>query len=418
MQRDVLVLGAGIQGSLAALMMAQRGRRVTLVDRAEAMLSKASLNYEGRIHSGMLYAMDASFRTAERMVQDALAFAPTVERLLGQTPDWAGLRAKASTYLVHRDSHLSPEDLARFWARLEGAFLEGLRDQRVTYVGTRPDRLFRPTELPRTVNSDAIVSAFESAEVCLDQQRLNALIEAAVRAHPRIELALGRDVLAIEPKGAEAMSVSLRATDGMMTTCTAGLVVNCLWEARGLFDAAMGLEVAAEESLRLKYSVVVESNDVLRDIGSIVVTHGAFGSMVVPPVGPHAFLSWYPSCIEERLPLQPLPARWRALQAGPVEQAVAQRVLEDNVAGFRTVFPTFPMPNLRLVKAGVIVAQGDTDIDQAKSGFHRRDEYPIRQKGSYVSVATGKYTSVGRNVCLLEEAVFGLEASAPAVLMA
>ena len=63
-------------------------------------------------------------------------------------------------------------------------------------------------------------------------------------------------------------------------------------------------------------------------------------------------------------------------------------------------------------KAGLIVANGVSDIDQADSGFHRRDAHPIRQKGRYVSVATGKYTSVGRNVELLEQALFGESALA------
>ena len=55
MSRDastVAVLGAGIMGTCLALMLARRGRRVVLFDKAAMPMSAASRWNEGKIHLG------------------------------------------------------------------------------------------------------------------------------------------------------------------------------------------------------------------------------------------------------------------------------------------------------------------------------------------------------------------------------
>jgi glycine/D-amino acid oxidase-like deaminating enzyme len=55
---DVGVLGAGIMGCCLALELAQRGRRVDLLDLAPAPMTGASLHNEGKLHLGFVYAKD------------------------------------------------------------------------------------------------------------------------------------------------------------------------------------------------------------------------------------------------------------------------------------------------------------------------------------------------------------------------
>ncbi|WP_371170302.1 FAD-dependent oxidoreductase [Aliiroseovarius sp. 2305UL8-7] len=403
---EALVLGAGMQGALSALMLANRGLTVTLIDRADAMLQGSSLNYEGRIHSGMLYAMDKTFNTATRMAKDAVAFAPAIERILGMKLDWARLRSVRSTYLVHRNSHLSADELTAFWTQLEHVIMAELEDPEMTYVGARPKRFFWPTDCPEEAKAGIVTHAFKSEETCVDQVSLNAIVKAAVNAHPRIVCALGQEVLTVEGRGADRYTVTTSDGQGARTQHQAGLVVNCLWEARGLIDRVMGISDGSTESLRLKYSLLLKRSEYFDRLGSFILTHGAFGSVVTSPFADTAFASWYPACVEGMIETQQLPDHWRALCSGPVPDHIRDRVLAENVAGFREVFPDFPMPEVKLIKAGIIVAHGLRDIDKTDSGFHRRDEYPIRRKGNYLSVATGKYTSIGRNVLRLESELF------------
>lgn len=407
---DALVLGAGVQGTLVALMLASRNRKVTLIDRGAGMLRGASLNYEGRIHSGMLYAMDPTFKTASRMARDAIAFAPAIERFLGTAIDWSHLRSMPTSYFVHRDSHLGADDLVAFWSRLEALILDLLEGPNAHYVGTRPKNFFCSTRIPAEARPGLITHAFATEETCIDQPGLHSLIEAAVKEHPRIDCLFGEEVKAIEPAGADQAAVSTVDHGGTPTRHQADLVVNCLWEARALFDRDMGIVDTEGESLRLKYSLLVKSNSFLSHLGSFTLTHGAFGSVVLTAGSETAFASWYPACIEGMIPVQPLPDGWKVLQSGEIPKTTRDRVLADNIAGFREIFPDFPVPEVQLFKAGVIVAHGMRDIDKTDSGFHRRDKQPIRQKGNYVSVATGKYVSAGRNTLRLEQTLFGGEA--------
>src|SRR5581483_10679988 len=99
----VAVLGAGIMGSAAALLLARRGAAVTLYDAAAAPFSGASRWNEGKIHLGFLYAGDPSFETAERLLPGGLAFKPAIEALLG-TSLAPAITAQDDVFLIHRDS--------------------------------------------------------------------------------------------------------------------------------------------------------------------------------------------------------------------------------------------------------------------------------------------------------------------------
>lgn len=402
-----IVLGAGLQGVLIALMLARRGVRVTLVDRRKAMMEGASLNHEGRIHLGLVYAMDRSLKTGLRMVEDALHFAPEIDRFCGRPLDWRALRSTATRYLVHRASHLSVSDLADHYDRIGKAVAQRLEDPRLSYLGQRPDRIFRPADVPCEADRDTIVGAFETVEACLDQPALHRSLAAAIAEAEGISLRLRHNVAEIDRTGPDRWAVICRAGTGEEVRLKGDMVVNCLWEERGLFDRHVGIDAGRAESLRLKYGVLVRSSALLERLGSVLVTHGAFGSIVTHPGSGTAFLSWYPACIKGMMPLGPMPDTWTAACETAAEGHAARAIWQDNIDGFLSVFPGFGRPEPVLVKAGVILAEGLRDIDRTDSRFHRRDDRPIRRAGSYVSVSTGKYTSAPRNAALLEADLFG-----------
>jgi glycine/D-amino acid oxidase-like deaminating enzyme len=78
------VLGGGLQGCCAALALADRAANVTLFDKNDALLSRAAVANEGKIHLGYMYAGDPTLSTAKTMMAGALAFAPFFERHLAQ----------------------------------------------------------------------------------------------------------------------------------------------------------------------------------------------------------------------------------------------------------------------------------------------------------------------------------------------
>jgi glycine/D-amino acid oxidase-like deaminating enzyme len=74
------VLGGGLQGCCVALALAERGARVVLFDKNDALLTRAAVANEGKIHLGYMYAGDPTLSTAKTMMAGALAFAPVLER--------------------------------------------------------------------------------------------------------------------------------------------------------------------------------------------------------------------------------------------------------------------------------------------------------------------------------------------------
>jgi len=62
--KSVAILGGGLTGCCTALVLAERGARVTLFDRADSLFARTSLHNEGKIHFGYVYARDSSLATA------------------------------------------------------------------------------------------------------------------------------------------------------------------------------------------------------------------------------------------------------------------------------------------------------------------------------------------------------------------
>src|SRR5436305_7093386 len=81
------VLGGGLQGCCAALALAERGARVTIIDRNEALMSRTAVANEGKIHLGYMYAGDPTLSTARTMLRGAFAFAPFFQRTMGLDPE-------------------------------------------------------------------------------------------------------------------------------------------------------------------------------------------------------------------------------------------------------------------------------------------------------------------------------------------
>src|ERR1700751_1186379 len=122
------VLGGGLQGCCVALALADRGAKVFLFDRNDALLSRAAVANEGKIHLGYMYAGDSSLSTAKTMMAGALSFAPFLERYLDQRAQ-SFLVSIPSIYVVHRDSQSSPEDVCAYLKTVHGLVNEAAAER-------------------------------------------------------------------------------------------------------------------------------------------------------------------------------------------------------------------------------------------------------------------------------------------------
>lgn len=391
MSKRALVLGAGLQGACAAFALVERGWSVVVVDQAERPLDRASRRNEGKIHLGMTYANDASFATPRLMLESGLAFGPLIERWCGPLP-WAALLSTPFEYVIMRDSMVPIEQLTATYARIASEFDEVKGEAR--YLGQPLEWLVEaPTPIASggALDPGAASHTARTSERALDLPPFLDAIAARLCGHTAITVKLLRRVESIE-RTSYGFAVSGRslAQDEEWEE-RSDIVVNCLWEDRRQFDAALGLPRGGAHLFRLKYRVIAQIPELPRAHSSCTMVLGRYGDVVVNPSGRH-YLSWYPACMTESTTALAVPSRWKDAIAGPARGDCAQTIAARVVAGLARVMPAVRSARVEVVDAGVVCALGESDIDDPVSRLHRRSEVGVKAHDGYFSIDTGKLT--------------------------
>lgn len=400
---ESIVLGAGIQGTCAALALAERGHRVTLVDRADDCMERTSVQNEGKIHLGLVYANDPSARTPELMLDGALAFGDLLDRWTGRALPWDQLRSRPFTYLVLDDSMVAPEAIFSAYAKLEDGYEARGRG---SYLGLTPNRLWNEidvTTLEGTVALDRVAAAARTTEVAVDRLRLRHHLRTALHAHPHVTTRYGHTVHDATRTG-DGFAVSGTRSDGEQWTERAPVVVNCLWDHRIALDAQVGIAAPRPWVYRLKYRVLGQICDEPPDLPSITMVLGRYGDLVVHPGRP-TYLSWYPACLAGWDTSTVPPSDWVAACTGNDERAEAREIARATVAAMAEIVPALAGFRIESVNAGVIVAWGSTDIDDRASELHERHAIGVHEHDGWFSIDTGKFTTAPLFAARLAERV-------------
>jgi glycine/D-amino acid oxidase-like deaminating enzyme len=382
----VAVLGAGIMGCSAALSLARRGARVTLVDAAPRPCDGASRWNEGKIHLGYLYAADPSLSTARTVLDGGLAFKPLVERLIDQPLD-AVTSPVDDIYLVHRRSVVDAEAMARYYADVSALVREHPRA--AEYLSPAAQATARPlsaTELRRQCDTPDIVAGFRVPERSVSTVWIADQLIAAVAAEPRIDTRCGVRVSCVRRRG---------GADGAMDVVTdAGIdgpyaaVVTALWDGRLAVDAASGLAPPSTWSHRFRRSLFARTSQPV-DLPSAVIGVGPFGD-VKNYNGRDLYLSWYPTGLAvEGSALAPPPVP-------PLDETARAALIDTVLDRLGAVLPAVnalrPLLETVQVEGGWVYAAGTGALDDRRSTLHRRDRAGIVHDGRYLSIDTGKYS--------------------------
>ncbi len=385
----VAVLGGGLQGCSTALALAERGCRVTLFDRNPALLSRAAVANEGKIHLGYMYAADPGLSTAKRMMQGALAFAPFFRRHLGKAA--FGALSDPAVYLVHRDSQRTPDEVAAYLGEVHALIEDAAAGRAGDYFGQdllRPPRRWADAEREAEFSPDQALAAFDTPEVAINPVTLAAAVREAIAASGRIEVRLERTITAVE-ESRDGLTVVSDGAEGPERE-TFDQTVNALWDGRLAIDSGFGLRPARPWLHRLKYGVSFrQPNRACRRSATIV--SGPFGEVVCYGDG-LTYLTWYPSCLLE-ISEALTPPDWPNHPGEPLRSEVAR---ETFAALAEIVLPLARVDLAEVedlhVKGGCIVAWGETDIYDAGSELHRRYEIGVHSVGRFHSIDPGKLT--------------------------
>lgn len=390
-EKNIAVLGGGLQGSCLALALAARGARVTLFDRNDRLLTRAAVVNEGKIHLGYIYAGDSSLKTARMMMRGAFSFAGFVERHLGV--DLAAIEtSKPAVYLVHRDTTLGVAEVGAHLRAVSLLAREVASGRQDAYFGIDLDRLPRrwaAGELVDHFDPSAILAAFDTNEIAIQPTALAELIRARIDDIPAIEVRLSHFVESVDLDGHRPALIT--TVGGEPRREAFDEIVNALWDGRLVLDAKLGMHPSRPWLHRFKYGVRFQLPDAFERPPSATFVFGSFGE-VVAFEGGTVFLTWYPTCmVATSSGLEPPDCP--AAPEGTVREEILSSTydsLSKIVLGLRGV----PLSTLHAaaVKGGVIVAWGQTDINDPASELHQRFELGLTSSGSYHSLDPGKFT--------------------------
>lgn len=380
----VAVLGAGIMGTSLALMLARRGRRVVLFDKADAPMSAASRWNEGKIHLGYLYGADPSLATARLVLPGGLAFGRLVAELIDE-PIASFVTPADDLYLVHRDSVVGPEALAAQFAAVDALVREHPDAGAYLADAARAASLaLTPGELAAVADPARIVAGFRVPERSVDTRRLADRLVAAALAEPRIEWRPRTTITAATPVSG---GWRLRGAPGLDMRFET--VANALWEGRLAIDATAGLVPDFVWSNRYRLSIFARTARAL-DLPSAVIAVGPFGD-VKNYGGRDFYLSWYPvGLVAESGALAP-PA------PPPLDSETRARFVAEARAALAAHLPwtetIFAAADRLEIGGGHVFARGRGSIGDPASGLHRRDRFGVTRLPGYYSIDTGKYSS-------------------------
>lgn len=377
---QVVVLGGGITGCMAACLLADAGVRVVLVERQERLMEGASGWNDGKVHLGYTFIGTPSLTTAALLQRGSAAFFPLLERVLGgRLPD-GSVTAHGVIYLVDRRSMVDAETL---WERAR-TVTGMLAQTRAAHPGldaypglgqARIERLPVARAEALTAQTD-VVAAWRVPETHCVARTLGDRLRDAVHARP-IELVRGR----VTTVGQGPDGWRVRLEDG--TTLGSQVVINATWEERALIDRTVRTS-ETPVSIRFKYALFGEGVGSLGGLMPFTRILGRYGD-VVPFDDGSAYLSWYPACLvawsdDGRPPAIPpldVGAMTRATLAG---LGLPPSVVEDPGARWQ-------------VRGGYVVAYGYGDIDRTDSPLHVRDRVGVTALApGYLTVDTGKLT--------------------------
>ncbi len=358
----IVVLGAGLQGSCIALELAERGIEVLLLDRDDKPMNRASLRNEGKIHLGLVYANDPTLATAELMLQGALHFHNLLTKWLGSKISQLSY-STPFYYLVADNSLLTGEVLANYYAAIEVKYHQLLtQTPKLNYLGKQPERLYRPltaTELATHFQLSRFQGGFQTAELAIDTEQLAMLIRQAINHSPNIQFLPLHQVASVK-RSHNNFCIEGIGSDGTWTI-NAQQVINATWENRLAIDRSVGIEYIDGWLYRLKYRVLAQLPAALQGAPSATMVIGRYGDVVIRP-NQTVYLSWYPLALQGwSQDLQP-PLSWDAPCRGQVDRNHAEELAASVLKAIDAWFPGIGESKPFLVDAGMIVAQGDTDV--------------------------------------------------------
>ena len=240
---DRTVIGGGVFGAYASILLAEKGHRVLLIDQERQLLARASMVNQARLHTGLHYPR--SYLTAKHALGEYLKFRNFFSEAIRDFDQYYAISAFSSK--------TTGTEFRRFIQRLG-----------VSVNEIDPETWFNP---------GTVTDVFQVEEPSFDFQIMRKILEKMLAEHPNIEIRLGERVVSGNASNDE-ISIALSTNEIVRTD---GLVLATYASTNGL-RRQMGLNLLGVDH-EITEIVIGEVGPKLNQKG-FTVMDGPFWSMM------------------------------------------------------------------------------------------------------------------------------------------
>lgn len=377
------MIGSGIAGTTAALVLAEAGLCVTLFERNATLFSGASAVCEGKIHLGYTYVLDPTDKTAQFMLAGAGSFVQILTRWVPK--DSLGLSERPFQYATPRDSMVPPEEVGAHFTRIR-TLVEAHGTDLLRYPDI-PVRRLTQTEADDAFDPHHISAVWETDELACDPVSLRPHFVAALQSGERLTLRTNAEVTHLAKDDA-GFKITV-GPDGQTEHFDA--VVNASWEQRLRLDAMLGLKAPQPVMHRFKCGLYSDLSELAARPANVTFVLGEYGDTVT--YRNRLYLSWYPACLlRQEVSVAPDP------QPVTISSDEAARIARDSLAALSRLMPGYgaalEAPDTEWeVRGGYISAWGKSGIRDCSSQLHSRSNIGVTSVDGYHSVNSGKFST-------------------------
>ncbi|MFC1831408.1 FAD-dependent oxidoreductase [Thermodesulfobacteriota bacterium] len=411
---DIGVLGAGIMGCCLALELSKRGYKIDLIDLAPRPMTSTSLNNEGKLHLGFVYANDPVGETHKLMLRGSLAFSSIMERLTGRRAENLGI-SRPFNYFLPVDSQMGMAAINKHFKEVEKEIKNVCSSSSNLYLDLKIDHYFEqnpPADHKKLFASDLTLGSFRTEERSVSTIAVANILCEAIDNDPNISFFGSTKVLSANRLTSDDVEIELHCNGNTYKTIYP-CVANCLWDDKLRVDGTAGITDEGPWLLRYKATINIS----LKSPENIYVPSatgilGPYGD-VVNHNGNSFYISWYPLCklvqsmdedgrnlynFVHKRPLSNFvtlvkstyPSAARLLASFTHKKFIKKNIYEMS-AYIPSLTGLLKSKGKFILGGGVILARGATDIDDPGSYLHQRSRVGPIAYGSYVTIDTGKY---------------------------
>jgi signal peptidase I len=387
-RNTIAIIGSGITGSVAALMLADQGFRVCLFDKAPVPMSGASLVNEGKIHLGFVYVNDPSMRSLDIMIETAVVFRKIMERWI-TAKNFDALVTKPFEYIVPLDTQVAPDVIDWKLGLIADKIAVAENRHNTRYLGMeRTEPWSRSVKVTKHYHQKNIIAHYRTMERSVDTRAIANHLTQCLEKHDRIELHLNTAISKVY-RDKRGWWVESNHLDKPERFGPFSKVVNSSWEGRPELDKQVFGPDKHRWFHRFKTALNLHMG-ACSTIPNFTAIIGTYGDIVTYPSG-RMYLSYYPAGMLSS-----------SDTIGGVKvnysHEIKTRVAAETIAGLSQFIPDLKEafasyePNGDDVAGGIIMARGKTDIDDSESELHQRYRIGIQESDGYYTIDTGKYT--------------------------